>query len=360
MNRGRRTGVPRITALELGWWIQPARLAILLLFGVLFVGTAGYVLVEGWSVWDAFYMTVISVTTVGYREVHPLSLPGQAFTAMLLIGGVGTMFYTATLVVARVVEGGFHRRWEARRRVRMIDELREHFIICGYGRIGRMIVDEFRRERVPHVVVDRDPERVHEVLELGSLAIAADASTEETLRRIGLDRARALIAAAGTDAENVYIILSARLMRPDLFIIGRAENEDTRRKMERAGADRVISPYQLGAHQIAQTALRPAVVDFVQLATSAQALELAMEQVRIGPRGELENLTLLAANLRQRFGVIVVAIQRADGRMEFNPSPELPMRANDHIVVLGRPEGLRQLEQVAGAPASGAPVGAGT
>lgn len=343
---------------DLGWWIQPSRLAILLLLVVLLLGTTGYMLVERWSAWDAFYMTVISVTTVGYREVLPLSFAGEVFTAFLLVFGVGTMFYTATLVVARVVESGFHSRWEAKRRMRMIEELSEHFIICGYGRIGRMVVEEFRREHVPHVVVDRDPERVHQVLELGSLAVLADASTEETLRRIGLERARALIAAAGTDAENVYIILSARLMRPDLFIIGRAENEDTRRKMERAGADRVISPYQLGAHQIAQTALRPAVVDFVQLATSAQALDLAMEQVRISPQGELDGVSLLTANLRQRFGVIVVAIQRADGRMEFNPSPESEMRTHDHIVVLGRPDGLKELEKVAGATAPSAPVGA--
>jgi voltage-gated potassium channel len=345
IRRGRLT--PRPRTFSIAWWIQPSRLAMLMLGAVLALGTAGYVLVEGWSWWDALYMTVITVTTVGYREVQPLTLPGQIFTVALLIGGVGTVFYTVTLVVARVVEGGLHQRWEARRRDRMIDELTSHFVVCGHGRIGRIVVDEFRRNRVPHVVIDRDADRVHQIIEEGSLAVAADASAEETLRRVGIDRARALIAVAGTDAENVYIVLSARLLRPDLFIIGRAETDDARRKLQRAGADRVISPYQLGAHHIAQTALRPAVVEFVQLATASQPLELAMEQILVEAGGGLDGHTLITANLRQRFGVIVVAIQRQGGHMEFNPAPDAAMRAGDQIVVLGSPEPLKSLEQVA-------------
>lgn len=336
-SRGRITGV--------SWWIQPSRLALILVVLVLSTGTAGYMIVEGWPLWDAIYMTVITVTTVGYREVQPLTIPGQVFTVVLLISGVGTVFYTVTLLVARVVEGGLLNRWELRQRARMIDDLSKHFIVCGYGRIGRIIGEEFRRQQVPHVVIDRDPERVHHIIEEGSLAVAADASAEETLKRVGIDRARALIASAGTDAENVYIILSARLLRPDLFIIGRAESDDARRKMERAGANRVISPYQLGAHHIAQTALRPAVVDFLQLATSAQPLELALEQIPVEASGGLAGQTLLTANLRQRFGAIVVAIRRADGRMEFNPAADLQMNAGDEILVLGNPESLKGLEQ---------------
>jgi voltage-gated potassium channel len=332
----------------LAWWVQPARLALVFLLVVLLFGTLGYVVIEGWSVWDAFYMTVITVTTVGYREVRELSTAGQAFTVVLLIGGVGTVFYAITLVAARAVEGGLYKRWEARRREHMIDELSQHFVVCGYGRIGRIIVEEFRRQRVPHIVVDRDPERVHEIIENHGLAVAADASNEDVLKRLRLDQARGLIASAGTDAENVYIILSARLLRPDLFIIGRAETDDARRKMLRAGADRVISPYQLGAHHIAQTALRPAVVDFMELATSSQTLELAMEQIRVDASSRMAGASLVAANLRQRFGVIVVAIQRSDGRMDFNPSSDSVMHAGDHILVLGRPDNLKELERAAG------------
>jgi voltage-gated potassium channel len=330
------------------WWLSPSGIALLLVIAVLATGTAGYVVIEGWGVWDSFFMTVTSITTVGYREVHPLSFRGQVFTVLLLLGGVGTVLYALTLGVAAVVQGGFASRWEAERRSRMIEELSDHFIVCGYGRMGRIIVGEFRRQRVPHVVVDRDPDLAHEVIEAGGLAVAADASAEEVLQRLGIARARALIAAVGTDAENVYIILSARLTRPDLYIIGRAESEDAVRKLKRAGADRVFSPYQEGAHQIAQAALRPAVMDFVQLATSAeQQMELGIEQVKLTSRSPLCGQTLASANVRQRFGVVVVGIQRTGGRMEFNPPPEAVMEAGDFLVVMGRPDSLQQLDAVA-------------
>lgn len=181
----------------------------------------------------------------------------------------------------------------------------------------------------------------------GLLAVQADASHEDVLKRVGIDRARGLIAAVGTDAENVYTVLSARVLRPDLFIIGRAEGDDATRKLLRAGANRVVSPYQIGAVQMAQTAIRPAVVDFLTLATSSDNLELAMEEITVEPTSSLVQKSLLDANLRQRFGVIVVAIQREDGRMEFNPEPDTAIRAGDKLVVLGRPNSLRQLEQEA-------------
>jgi len=336
------------------WWLGPSGIALSLVVGALLAGTVGYVLVEGWSFWDAFYMTVITVTTVGYREVHAMSRAGEVLTVFLLLGGVGTFFYVLSLFVAGVVQAGFGARWEAKRRDRMLDELRDHFIVCGYGRMGRIIVDEFRRQDVPQVVVDRDPDLVHELIGAGTLAVAADAGAEDVLRKIGIAHARGLISAVGSDAENVYIILSARLTRPDLFIIGRAENEDAIAKLRRAGADRVFSPYQAGAHQMAQAALRPAVVDFVQLATSAERLELGIEQIRLTAASPLCGQSLAAANVRQRFGVVVVGIQRAGGKMEFNPPPEAAMAAGDHLVVMGRPETLKQLE---GAAAGARPVG---
>ena len=329
------------------WWLGPSGIALTLVLSVIALGTAGYVLVEGWSVWDAFYMTVITVTTVGYKEVHPMSRLGEGLTVVLLLGGVGTFFYVLSLFVAGVVQAGFGARWEAKRRDRMLDELRDHFIVCGYGRMGRIIVDEFRRQDVPFVVVDRDPDLVHELIAAGTLAVSADAGSEDVLRKIGIDHARGLISAVGSDAENVYIILSARLTRTDLFIIGRAENEDAIAKLRRAGADRVFSPYQAGAHQMAQAALRPAVVDFVQLATSAERLELGIEQIRLTPSSPLCGQSLAAANVRQRFGVVVVGIQRAGGKMEFNPPPEAAMAAGDHLVVMGRPDTLKLLEGAA-------------
>jgi voltage-gated potassium channel len=323
------------------------RMAVALVALVLGVGTAGYMLIEGWSAWDAFYMTVISVTTAGYREVHDLSRAGQVFTAVLLIGGVGTAFYAFTLVAAGIIESRLHPRIQERRRARMIDALTDHFIICGAGRIGLIIADEFRRQGVPFVVIDHDPSAVQAVLERGDLAVEADASREDILRRLRIDKARGLIGALGTDAENVYVILTARGLRPDLFVIARADSEDARRKLMQAGASRVVAPYQIGAVQIAQTALRPAVVDFVQLATSSESLELAMEQVTIAVGSGLASRSIVESNLRQRFGVIVVGIRRSEGRMDFNPPPDAVMRAGDQLVVLGQPGQLKGLEAAA-------------
>ena len=318
--------------------------AALLLGSAIVGGTIGYMVIEGWGAWDAFYMTVITVTTVGYKEVHDLSRAGEVFTVCLLLGGVGAALYTFTLLATVVVEGGLPKRLQRRRLRRMIDTVTDHFIICGYGRIGRIVAREFQRQRVPLVVIERDPQRLQAAMEDGALAVEADASREDALKRVGIARARGLIAAVGSDAENVYAVLTARVLRPDLFIISRAETEDATLKLKRAGADRVISPYQIGAAQMAQTALRPAVVDFVALATGTDNLELSMEEVGIAPGSALAELTLVDANLRQRFGVIVVGIQRNSRLMEFNPSPDSTIHAGDKLVVLGRADSLKQLE----------------
>ena len=309
-------------------------------------------LIEGWSAWDAFYMTMITVTTVGYREVHTLSRAGEAFTVVVVTVGVATVLYTFSFLMAQVVEGGLHERWAAWRRRRMLDDLSNHFIICGYGRIGQIIAREFSRQSVPFVIIERDAERMHEAIDAGYLAVEADASSEHVLKRIGIDRARGFIAAVSTDAENVFAVLTARLLRPDLFIISRAETEDAQAKLHRAGADRVLSPYQIGGLQLAQTALRPAVVDFVQLATSSDNLDLNMEQVKISAGAPLAGRTIIEGNLRQRFGVVVVGIQHADGTMQFNPAPESVMSVGDFLVVLGQAKNLRELEAAAGQEAA--------
>ncbi len=334
------TGDGRVRSREL-------QMALALVALVLAGGTAGYVVVEGWNAWDAFYMTVISVTTAGYREVHELSRAGQVFTAVLLIGGVGTAFYAFTLVAAGIIGSRLQPRLAERRRSRMIETLTDHFLLCGAGRIGRIIADELRRQHVPFVVIDRDPEAVQEVMARGDCAVLADASREEVLSRVHVERARGLIAALGSDAENVYTILSARVLRPDLFVVARADSEDGQRKLLLAGANRVVSPYQIGATQIAQTALRPSVVDFVQLATSSENLELAMEQIGIADTSPLVDRSIVDASLRQRYGVVVVGIRRREGNMEFNPPPTAVMRAGDQLIVLGRPEELKGLEAAA-------------
>jgi len=312
---------------------------------VIGIGTLGFMITDGRGAWDAFYMTILALTTV--EAPTNLSRAGQRFTVGLLLVGVGAALYTFTLLATVVVEGGLPKRLQRRRHERMLESIKDHFIICGYGRIGSIVARQFTRQGVPFVVVERSPERLQAAIEDGALGVEADASREDVLKRVGIARARGLIAAVGTDAENVYAVLSARVMRPDLFIVGRAETEDATQKLKRAGADRVISPYQIGAVQIAQTALRPAVVDFVELATSSENIDLAMEEITIAASSPLASRTILDANLRQRYGVIVVGIQRQDRSMEFNPEPDTSILAGDKLVVLGRPESLRRLEDEA-------------
>jgi voltage-gated potassium channel len=328
-------------------WGRGPGLGVVLFAAVFALGTLGYTVIEGWSLWDSAFMTIITVSTVGYGYVHPLSRAGELWTAFVLIAGIATLYYTAFVLMALVVDGGLHRGFAQRRFRRMLDELTNHFIVCGYGRIGSTIVEEFRRQRVPYVVIDRDAEKVHAIIAGGGIAVEADASREDVLKRVGLDRARGLIAAVSTDAENVYTVLTARVLRPDLFIIARVESDDAEPKLRRAGADRVISPYTLGAIQMAHTALRPAVVDFMRLATSSEHLDLSAEQVTLAADSPLAGQTIRAAELRQRFGVIVVAIRRAEGHMEFNPSPDAGLRAGDQLVLLGGVDKLRQLDAVA-------------
>jgi voltage-gated potassium channel len=315
--------------------------AVGLLVSVAAGGTIGYHLIERWGLWRSFYVTALAITTLGVPE---MSHRGEIFTLVVLFAGVGAALYSFSLLATVVVEGGLPKRLQRRRYSRMLETVRDHFIICGYGRIGRLVAMQLTRQHVPFVVVERDAARLQAAMDDGALAVEADASREDVLKRVGIERARGLIAAVGTDAENVYAVLSARVLRPDLFIVSRADTDDATMKLKRAGADRVISPYQIGAVQIAQTALRPAVVDFVELATSSNSLDLAMEQILIADRSSLANHSILQANLRQRFGVIVVGIQRQNLKMEFNPEPETAIRPGDKLVVLGRPESLKKLE----------------
>ncbi|HKY20043.1 MAG TPA: potassium channel protein [Vicinamibacterales bacterium] len=318
---------------------------VIMLGIVLAIGTLGYVLIEGWHAWDAFYMTVTTVATVGYREVHPLSVAGQAFTLALVLVGVSTALYTFSAFATVVVEGGWSGYYERWRYTRMINSLSDHYVICGYGRIGSIVATEFKRQKTPFVIVDRSPERVRDATGHGHLALEGDASREETLQRLGIARARGLVAAVGTDAENVYAVLTARVMKADLFIIARAEGEDSLQKLKKAGADRVISPYRIGAVQIAQTALRPAVVDFVEIATSSDNLELSIEEIRVDDRSPLAGKPLSAAIPRDRLNVVVVGIQHAQGRMEFNPPPDTLLNPGDHVIVLGSSAMLKELER---------------
>lgn len=323
-------------------------IALLLLPAVIIIfGTAGYMIVEGWPFFDALYMTVMTITTVGYKEVQPLTRKGQIFTIVLMLGGIYTLFYVFGEVIRTVVSGQLQAALGRQRMERSLAGMKNHMIVCGYGRMGRLVCKEFAAERIPFVVIDKKEELVENFALEHGVALHGDATLDDTLRHAGIDRARALVTLVASDADNLYITMSARLLSDKVFIVARAEDERDEQKLIRAGANRVVSPYLIGGSRVAQAVLRPTVVDFIELATKTEHLEIQIEEVQIAPAGRLVNLALKDSQIRQQFGVIIVAIKKQTGKMTFNPPPEAVMEAGDILIVLGHRQQLDELEKLA-------------
>jgi voltage-gated potassium channel len=322
---------------------------MVLLTALIVVGTLGYWLIEDqFSLFDALYMTVITLTTVGYLEVHEMSAAGRSFTMILLLGGVFTLFYTATELIRAVVSGEVAGLLGRQRMEKSLAGMHDHLVVCGFGRMGRLVCQDFSARGMPFVVIDRRPD-LREVFHLPhGIALHGDATTDEVLKHAGVDRARALIAVLGSDADNLYIVMSARLLCENLFIVARAEDERSEQKLLRAGANRAVSPYQIGGTRVAQAVLRPNVVDFIELATRSGHMELQLEETRISRRSTLVGQTVKDSNLRQQLGLIVVAIKRPDGKMLFNPAPDHVLHAEDILIALGDRKNLDALEALAG------------
>jgi voltage-gated potassium channel len=315
---------------------------------LLVVGTLGYYFIEErYTLFDAFYMTVITITTVGYGETHPLSPYGRMFTIVLLLVGVFSLFYTATEIVRGVVSGEVQQHFGRQRMARSLAGLKDHVIVCGYGRMGKHVCREFARQGVPFVIIDRSEEGLEDFNLSGGLAVPGDATSDEVLKRAGVDRARALVTVVPHDAENLYITMSARLLNAKLFIVARAETEEAEQKLMRAGADRVIAPYELGGTRIAQAVMRPTVMEFIELATRTEHLELQIEQTLIKAGSALVGSTLAGSKLRQDLGLIIVAIKKASGAMASTPPPETVLEAGDTLIALGRRDQLDVLEKQA-------------
>jgi voltage-gated potassium channel len=330
--------------------VLPRRYLLLALtpLGLVVAGTLGYWLIEkDYTLFDSLYMTVITLTTVGYEEVHKLSAAGRAFTIVLLLGGVFTLFYVATEIVRAVISGEVQDLLGRRRMERQLGALDRHIIVCGFGRMGRAVCREFSRQGLPFVVVDRRQDVLTTFDLPHGLVLVGDATDDGVLRRAGVERARALVTVAASDADNLYITLSARLLNDRLFIVARAEADLAEQKLTRAGADRVVSPYSLGGFNVAQAVLRPTVVDFIDLATRTEHLELQIEEVKVQAGSRLAGGNLRDSRLRQDLGVIIVAIKKADGPMQYNPSGDAVMGADDTLIVLGKPAQLAELDKLA-------------
>lgn len=320
--------------------------ALAVLAGVTLSATAGFMAIEGWGPLDAFYMAVITMTSVGFGEVHPLSQAGKLFTVLVILGGVAIVAMFLSYGSQVVFEGQLERFMGRRRMEKDVARLRDHYIICGYGRMGRVISREFAKKPVPFVVIESHPEVFREI-DPGMLCICGNAEDDAVLREAGIERARGLVTVVSSDADNVYITLTAAGLRPDLYIVARAGDEAAERKLLRAGASKVVCPYAIGGTGIANAILRPAVVDFIELVTRREHLELQMEEVLIGAGSTLAGRTILDTGLRQNYGAIVVAVKKGDERMRFNPAPEDRLERGDRLIVLGAGEKLDEIAKLA-------------
>jgi len=330
---------------------QRAIISISFVVIVLLAGTIGYHQIEGWAVFDSFYMTVITLTTIGFQELHPLSENGRIFTVVLVFFGLGVVFYAINNGIKALLEGELQGVFEKRRLDKMIKAMKNHFIVCGYGRMGKIICREFQDRKVPFVVIEKEPP----VLDVDdrTIILQGDATSDELLKKAGIDKAKGLISVLPTDAQNLYVVLSARGLNPNLFIVARVAEEGAEEKLIRAGANKVISPYHIGALRIAHAVLKPAVVDFIEFATKSGHVELQMEEVPVSEQSSLINKTIHQAGIGRELGVIVVAIKRASGEMKFNPTHSTVIKAGDTLIVIGEIQNIKRLETLAGLPNTG-------
>ena len=327
-------------------------LILLAIAATLTIGTVGFTVIDGYPPFDAFYMSLTTMTTVGYGEIHPLSRAGRVFNSFLIGFGVTTIFIAIGAMTQTIIELEFGDAIGKRRNKRMIDKLKDHYIICGFGRVGRGAAQELLHAGVPFLVVDISAERVERAMHAGMLAVAADSTHDETLRLAGVERARGLVAALATDADNLFVLLSAKGLNSRIYVATRAAEEGAEAKMRRAGADAVFAPYAITGHRLAQSLLRPHVVQFLDFTTKDVGDDIAIEQVKVAETSVMVSRTIKEMQLRKEVGVIVMAIRRESGQMVFNPPAETAVQGGDYLIVMGRPDDLRALETLLADPSS--------
>ncbi len=329
--------------------LQLALLSLLTLVGV---GTLGYVLIEGMSWIDALYMTIITLTTVGFGEVQPLSPRGRLFTIGLIVVGVGLAAWALRSAVEIMLGDRFWLTVTQRRMKGRLASLRDHYIVCGYGRMGHQIVRDLRARREPFVVIDSSSQVAEEMLEQGILHIFGDATNDSVLKQAGVQRARGLVAVLDTDADNVLVVLTARGLNPNLLIVARASNEVAEDKLRRAGADRVVSPYVIGGHRLALALVQPVVHDFLNhvfhIGESQEAHNVEIGEVHVKKGSPLAGQTLVECDLRKLYHLTVIAVQELDGTFIFTPDASYRIREGETLIVIGPPESIYALERAHG------------
>ena len=313
---------------------------------ILVTGTFGYVFIEGWNLLDAFYMTVITVTTVGYGEIRTVSNVGRLFTVIIIFLGMGVMAYTLGMVAQTMVEFRISSILGRRKFGRKLRSMKNHYIICGYGRLGAIIVSELRNQNIPLVVIDNDPGSRETLADLGIPFFIDDATNEDILLEAGIENAKGLVAVVLSDADNLFITMSARGLNRDLFILARADKEQTRKKLLRAGASRVALPYLIGGLKMAHTIIKPAVTDFLELTMHNENIELQLEELPVGEHSRLNGITLVNSGIRKDMNVIILAVKKKNGDMSFNPSFSTLIEAGETLIALGPKNDLDRLAPI--------------
>jgi voltage-gated potassium channel len=314
---------------------------------VIFIGTIGFHLIEGWSFLDCLYMTVITIFTVGFKEVRELSPQGQIFTIFVILGGVGTAIFAFTKIAEIAFEGGIKKFWRRRRMEEELKKLKDHYIICGYGRMGKTVCERLGEEKLPFVVVDNKEEKIEELKQTGRcLFIKGDATHEEILIKAGIKKAKGMAALLRSDADNLYVVLSAKLVNPSLFILSKAMDEEAERKILQIGANKIVSPYKLSGLKIAQGLIRPTLLDYMDLIIRRKELPLYMEELVVKKDSKIVNRNLIECDIRRTANVIVVAMKKPGKDIEFNPSPDIKIETGDILLVLGDKNAINQFDNI--------------
>lgn len=337
-----------------GWALRRETKTLLWVVGaivlVVAIGTAGYMVFFQWSFLDALYQTVTTITTVGFKEVRPLSTGGRVFTILLILCGVGVIFYGLATIVEYAIKAQLSGVFKRRAVKKQVDKLENHYIICGYGRVGESVARHFAAQQAPFVVVDNDPASLARAEADGYLVVEGDATSDEALEAAGIKRAKGVVAAVGSDAGNIYVTLSARVLNPWLLIVARAGSEDTMNKLKRAGADRVVSPYGIGGRQMAVLMLKPLVSDYLDVVTGDGALEFRVEELQLTEKCCAVGRSIQDLSVRKSTGATILAVRRGDtGAFDTNPSAEALLMSGDTIIAIGTPGEITKLEDLVGA-----------
>lgn len=322
------------------------KIALIFILILIVIGTVGFYFIEGWNVLESFYTTVMTLTTIGYGDFVPRTQGGMLFTVMLVIFGVGTMLYTVGLVAQTMVEGRMMNLLGRGKMEKAIEKMNNHYIICGCGRIGMLIARELAAEKVPFVVIDNNPEAIQRIQEEGFVFFRGDATHDKCLIGAGIQRARGIVCVLPSDAQNLYVILTGKELNPKIWILSRSEEEQSEHRLARAGADRVMSPYTLGGSRMAMAILRPAMLDFIEITTRRQSLELRMDEMEICEGSPLIGKSLEESEIRQQYGLIIVAVKKESGKMIFNPVASYVIQSGDKLIALGEEDNVSKLSQV--------------